>query len=111
MRPLCIVEGEVTRQRRSCFTNTVVGPQIDLFMFHRPPKALDKNVVPPGAAAIHAHGDRDLPQQPGERRTGELASLIVIKFLARPLRATAPSTASGQKPTSIVIDSRHERTR
>src|SRR3984885_15871099 len=75
MRPLCIVEGEVTRQRRPCFTNAVVGPQIDLFMFHRPPKALDKNVVPPGAAAIHAHGDRDLQQQPGERRTGELLEL------------------------------------
>src|SRR3984885_1133546 len=85
MRSLCIVESEVTRQRRPCFTNIVVGPQIDLFILHRPPKALDKNVVPPGTAAIHAHGDRVLQQQPGERRAGELRTLIGIENLGPPM--------------------------
>src|SRR3954454_8490043 len=85
MRPLCIVEVEVTRQRRPCFTNTVVGPQIDLFIFHRPPKALDKNVVPPGTAAIHAHRNRVLQQQPREGHTCELRPLIGIENLRPPI--------------------------
>ena len=48
-------------------------------MFHRPPKALDKNVIPPGTTAIHAHSDRVLQQQPGERRACELRTLIGIQ--------------------------------
>src|SRR5271154_4697211 len=75
----CLKSWRFHSVEQPCFTNTVVGSQIDLFMFHRPSKALDKNVVAPGAAAIHAHGDRVLQQQPGERRTGELASLIGIE--------------------------------
>src|SRR5580693_8755751 len=100
MRPLCIVEGEVTRQRRPCFTNTVVGPQIHLFVLHRPPKALDKNVVPPGTAAIHAHGDRVLQQQPGEGRARELRTLIGIENFRAAISGGASSTASRQKSTS-----------
>src|SRR5664279_5735967 len=85
MRPLRIVEGEVTGQRRPCFTNTVIGPQIDLFIFHRTPKALDKNVVPPGTAAIHAHGNLVVQQQPGEGRACELRTLIGIENLRPPI--------------------------
>src|SRR3954453_4423247 len=90
MRPLCIVEVEVTRQRRPCFTNTVVGPQIDLFIFHRPPKALDKNVVPPGTAAIHAHRNPVLQQQPRKGPTCKLATLIGIEKPRPPGGAEAP---------------------
>src|SRR3954464_5714365 len=111
MRALCIVEGKVTRQRRPCFTNTVIGPQINLFIFHRPPKALDKNVVAPGATAIHAHGDRVLQQQPSEGRTCELGTLIGVENFRPPYLASASSTASRQKSTSMVIDSLHESTR
>src|ERR1700728_3344428 len=96
MRVLCIVESEVTRQRRPCFANTVVGPQIDLFMFHRPPKTLDKNVVPPGAAAIHAHGNRVLQPQPGESRACELRTLIGIHN-----SGTLPSTRALKSPFTI----------
>jgi hypothetical protein len=72
MRPFCIAERKVTRQRRPCFTNTVIGAQIDFFIFYRPPQALDENVVTPGTAAIHADRDAVLNQQPGEGGTGEL---------------------------------------
>src|SRR5208282_4597573 len=61
MRPLCIVEGEVARQRRPCITNTAVGPQIDLFVFHRPPKPFDEHIVSPGAAAVHADSTLTTP--------------------------------------------------
>ena len=37
----------------SRFANAVIGAQIHLFVFHRPPQTLDKYVVPPSAAAIH----------------------------------------------------------
>ena len=46
-----------------------MGPQIHLLVFHLAAQPLDKHVVPPGAAAIHA--DRDLlVQQLGLTRFG-----------------------------------------
>src|ERR1700733_7594267 len=42
MRPLCIVEGEVTRQRRPCFTNIVVRPQIGELRGTSQPRALSE---------------------------------------------------------------------
>jgi hypothetical protein len=63
--------------------------------FHRPPKgARQKRSPAPSAAAIHADSNRVRQQQPGEG-------------CGRPYWASASSTASRQKSTSIVIDSRH----
>ena len=42
---------------------------------------LHEDVVPPGAAAIHADRNRPLLQHPRERRAGELAALVGIEDL------------------------------
>src|SRR4051812_27354209 len=127
MRPPCIVEGEVMGQRGAGLADTVVSAQVNLLVFHRSPQPLDENVVPPGAAPIHANRDPVLQQQPRERGaaqaihrfaatrssepTDAVILLSVLKISGRPCLASASSTASRQKSTSIVIDRRHDRTR
>ena len=91
-----MVEGKVTRQRRPRLPNTVAGPQIGLFVLHRPPKAVNINVIPQGTTAIQAHGNRVLQQQPGEGRACELHALILSKTSGRPDRVSASPTASRQ---------------
>ncbi len=61
--------------------DTVIGVQIDLLIFDRPPQPLDKDVVAPRAAAIHADRDRVLQQQAGECGAGELAALDALLFV------------------------------
>ena len=116
MRADPIVEIQILAKRRTRIANAVIGAQIHLLVFHRPPQTLDEYVVPPSAAAIHVDGDAVLVQQPREGRTRELAALIRIENLrlavARPAAAVPlPSTASSQNSASSVIDKRQAKTR
>src|SRR5208283_5248370 len=111
MRPLAIVEVQIPAERSTCVANSVVGMQIDLLVLDRSPQPLDKDIVAPRAAAIHADRDRVLQQQASECGAGELAALSVLKISGRPYLANASSTASRQNSTSMVIDSRQARTR
>ena len=61
--------------------HAVVGVQIDLLLLHRPPKALDEDVVPPGAFAVHADRDAMAGEHAGEGRARELAALIGVEDL------------------------------
>lgn len=45
MRPLLVVEPKIIGQIHSGFTGRPVLMQINLFVLHRPPHALDENVV------------------------------------------------------------------
>src|SRR3954463_8233525 len=78
MRPLRIIEDEVARQTGACLADTVVSAQIDLLVFDRTPHPLDENIVPPGAAPIHANRDRVLYQQSRESGAAELAALDAL---------------------------------
>src|SRR4029077_7843245 len=102
MRPFGVIEVQIPPERSTCLADTVIGVQIDLLIFDRPPQPLDKDVVAPRTAAIHADRDRVLQQQAGGS---------VLKISGRPYLANASSTASRQNSTSIVIDSRQARTR
>src|SRR5205807_7249677 len=53
--------------------------QIDPFVLHGPPQALDKDVVVTAPASIHADLDPVIPQHRGERVAGELRALIGIE--------------------------------
>src|SRR3954452_8869408 len=53
--------------------------QIDPFMLHGPPQALDKDVVVAAPASIHADLDPMIPQHRGELVAGELRALISIE--------------------------------
>lgn len=83
MRALPIVEGQTLADRGAGLADRAIGSQINLFLFHRAPQALDKYIIPPGAAAVHA--DRDLlPVQDGDEcHAGELATLIRVEDLRR----------------------------
>jgi hypothetical protein len=82
-----------------------------LLVFHGFPEPLDENVVAPGALAVHTDGDAVREQDAGERLAGELAAWSVLKISGLPYLPMASSSASMQKPASIVIDTRWESTR
>src|ERR1700757_3578503 len=46
--------------------------QVDPFVLHRPPQALDKDVVVAASASVHADLDPMIPQHLGELKAGEL---------------------------------------
>src|SRR3954454_19195927 len=87
-----------------------LGPKVDLFVFDRTPNPLDEDVVAPGAFAVPADRNGVVPQQTGERDAGELATLVGIENLGLPYWASAASTASRQKSTARVIDTRQDST-
>src|SRR3954469_17081260 len=53
--------------------------QVDPFVLHGPPQALDKDVVVAAPASIHADLDPVIPQHRGELVAGELRTLIGIE--------------------------------
>ena len=76
----------------------VIDPQIHLLVFDTAPEALEEHVIAPRAPAVHADRNLVLDQDVGEGVTRKLAAL-------------ASSNASMQNAASIVIDTRHDRTR
>src|SRR6266700_2359838 len=79
MRALAIVELQISSERSAFRADALVGSQVDLLIFDRPPKPLDENVVTPGAEAIHTDRDPIVQQQTGESSAGELATLVGIE--------------------------------
>src|SRR5437588_4279944 len=57
-------------------------PQIDPFVLHGPPQALDKDVVLAAPASIHADLDPVIPQHLSKLIAGELRTLIGIEDAA-----------------------------
>ena len=106
IRPAAIVELQIPAKRRACLGDTVIGPQIDLLLFHRAPEPLDKDVVPPGAPPSHADRNPLFLQQLREGHTGESATLIGVEISGLPCRANASFTVSRQNFVSSVIYSR-----
>src|SRR6516165_4467061 len=53
MRPLAVVERQVTADRATRLGHAVIGAQIDLFVLDGPPQPFDEHVVAPRAATIH----------------------------------------------------------
>ena len=118
MRALAIVEFQIAADRGACLADAVVGSEIDLFVFDRAPEPFDEDVVAPGSLAVHADGDGVRQEQAGEVGAGELAApslrwgrlWSVLKISGLPCFASASSTASRQNSTSIVIETRQDKT-
>jgi hypothetical protein len=64
MRAASIVEIEISPDRLARVRHAVVGAQVDLLVFDRPPEALDEHVVPSRALAVHADADLVPGKQP-----------------------------------------------
>ena len=82
MGPPDVIEAiDVSANRGPSFRHAGIGPQVHLLVFDCSPQALDKNIVPPGAFAIHADLDPVLHQKTGEGGTGKLGALIGVEDL------------------------------
>ena len=80
MRAAAIVEGQIAADPGPGFGHAGIGPQVDLFVFDGPPQALDEDIVPPRALAIHADLDLAGGQHLDEVGRRELAALSVLKI-------------------------------
>src|SRR5215813_3708029 len=85
--------------------------QIDPFVLHGPPQALDKDIVVAAPASVHADLNPVIPQHLGKLVAGELHALISMKMPGLPNRARASLSAATQNPAVSVFDSRQDSTR
>lgn len=76
-----VVELQISTQGFSCSRYAVIGAQIDLFIFDRPPQPFDKDIVPPCAFTVHADLDVGILQRLDEVYGRELAALVRIHDL------------------------------
>ena len=87
-----VVEGQIAADPGTGFRDAGIGPQVDLLVFDGPPQALDEDVVPPGALAVHADLDlaagQHLDEVGGDRRRCAGRSMIVAVMASR--TASAP---------------------
>ena len=97
MFELMVVLGDVIGDVGSGRAHAVIGPRIEAFVFDRSPDALDKDIVAPGAEAIHGQLHPLVEDRIKEFLGGELGGfnrssqhLIVEQILE-----TRPSTSAG----------------
>src|SRR3954447_24194084 len=79
MRPPQIIPVEELGKAALLFDAVGRWTQVDPFVLHGPPQALDKDVVVAPPASIHADLDPVIPQHRGELVAGELGTLIGIE--------------------------------
>src|SRR5947209_14057175 len=80
MRAPQIIPVEELGKTALLFDAVGLWAQVDPFVLHGPPQALDKDVFVAAPASIHADLDSVIPQYLGERSPCELSSLIGIKY-------------------------------
>jgi hypothetical protein len=81
MRPRLVVVREEPTQPHAQFRHPLVIPQVHIFVLHRPPQTLDKNIVQAPPLAVHAHLHARLLQSTSEGRGRELHALIRVENL------------------------------
>ena len=84
MQPLSIVKPKISAQTGDGLRRRFVILDVDLLVFHAAPEPFDEDVVQRPASPIHADGDLTLFENPGERATGELRTLIRFFFIGSP---------------------------
>src|SRR6185312_2026213 len=76
MRPPQIIPVEELAKAALLFDAVGRWAQVDPFVLHGPPQALDEDVVVAASASVHADLDAMIPQHLGELNAGELRPLI-----------------------------------
>jgi hypothetical protein len=109
--PDCVVELDVPSQAGSGLLHRLICVEVDLLVLDRSPDALDEDIVAPTAFTVHADGDVVFLQQPGEDIAGELAALVGVEYLRPAVFGQRLSDRFRQKKTSMVIDTRQDKTR
>src|SRR3954451_20829987 len=100
MRPPQIIPVEELAKAALLFDAVGRWAQVDPFVLHGPPQALDEDVVVAAPASVHADLDPMIPQHLGELLAGELRPLIGIEDvgLAEPGEGLAQRRPPGQYP-------------
>ena len=55
--------------------------KINMLILDSSPESLDKDIIPPGAFAIHTDSNLVVCEEPGKSQAGELAALIGVHDL------------------------------
>src|ERR1700731_2933128 len=119
MRPPQIIPVEELGKAALLFDAVGRWAQVDPFVVHGPPQALDEDVVMAAPASVHADRDLVIPQYLGELLAGELRAprfregrlRSILKMPGLPNRARASFSASMQNLAVSVFDSRQDSTR
>ncbi len=74
MRSALVVKKKVAPQAPAGIGHRVIGMQIHFFILDALPEAFDKDIVAPGAFAVHADLDTVLLHQVDKGSAGELAA-------------------------------------
>src|SRR5436309_7685982 len=108
MWPPQIIPVEKLGQAALLFDAVGRWPQVDPFVLHGPPQALDKDVVVAAPASIHADLDPVIPQHLGELVAGELRALIGIEDagLAKPGERLAQRLDTAPRPSACLTAAR-----
>ena len=79
MRPLVVVELEIFFQALFCIIYSVVGVEINFFIFDTAPESFNKDVITPAAFSVHADLDVVIFQHVGKFQAGDLAALVGVE--------------------------------
>ena len=85
MRAAPVVPVEAGREARLLRASVRARAQIHPLVLDGPPQPLDEDVVVAATAAVHADGDTVVLEHPGEGFGRELAALIGVEDLGRPI--------------------------
>src|SRR5438045_7240739 len=103
MRPPQIIPVEELSKAALLFDAVGRWPQVDPFVLHGPPQALDKDVVVAAPASIHADLDPVIPQQ--DRKSTRLnSSHLGISYAVFCLKKKKKNTKKTRKQKQINND-------
>ena len=85
MRALAIVIFDPAANADPRLAAGLKGMQVDALVFERAPQPLNEDVVHPAALAVHRDPDTSIFQHIGEGDAGELAALVGVEDLRRPV--------------------------
>jgi hypothetical protein len=80
--PLLIIEHQPIVDTLLGLSDTIVGLEINLFVFQSSPEALNKDIIQPSALAVHADFDAVIFQYIGKIFTGKLSALVAIEYIS-----------------------------
>ena len=83
MRSACVVERQIPPQAFTRSRYAVIGAQVDLLVFDRPPKPFNEHTVPPRSFSVHTDLDVGLLRGLNEVDGCELTALDALLSVKR----------------------------
>ena len=90
MGPFVVVELEVIRQARDQIRDSSILFEVDIFVFHRPPQPLHKDVVEDASTPIHGDLDLGTFQLASKTASRKLDALVSVEDVGSPAVQSLP---------------------